>query len=76
MARKTKSSRTAKQRLQQEYRAAVAEYHRITNYLKAATGILSKPERELLKEFAQLAKRKQERLLKAINQVATRSDQS
>jgi len=64
MARKKRSSRTAKQCLQKEYRAAVAEYHRITNYLKAATGILSKPQRELLKEFAQLAKRKQERLLK------------
>jgi hypothetical protein len=45
MARKARSSRTAKQRLQKEYRAAVAEYHRITNYLKSATGILSDHER-------------------------------
>jgi hypothetical protein len=54
MARKARSSRTAKQRLQKEYRAAVAEYHRITNYLKAATGILSKHEREFLKEYSSL----------------------
>jgi hypothetical protein len=71
MARKARSSRTGKQRLQKEYRAAVAEYHRITNCLKAATGILSYHERELLKEFLQLAKRKQERLLKAISRTPT-----
>jgi hypothetical protein len=71
MARKARSSRTAKQRLQKEYRAAVAEYHLIANYLKAATGILSNHERQLLKEFLQLAKRKQERLLKAISRTPT-----
>ena len=49
--------RMKKQRLQKEYRVAVTEYHRITAYLKAAQGILTRPERELLLEFADLANR-------------------
>jgi hypothetical protein len=39
-------------------RAAVSEYHRLTNYLNAARGILTEPERKLLLDFADLAKRK------------------
>src|ERR1700736_4347831 len=58
---------TKKRRLQKEYWEAVAEYHRINKYLKAATGVLSKPDRELLLEFAALAKSKYERLRRAMN---------
>lgn len=60
------ASRTQKQRLQQEYRAASAEYHRISRYLKAATGALTQAERSLLSEFAEIAKRKYERLRKRV----------
>jgi hypothetical protein len=47
--------------LEKEYRAAIAEYDLLTSYLSAAKG-LTKPARELLREFADLAKRKSERL--------------
>jgi len=60
------ASCTQKQRLQKEYRAASAEYHRITRYLKVATGILTKGERSLLSEFAEVAKRKYQRLRKRV----------
>ena len=50
-----------RQRLEKEYWAAIAEYDLLTSYLKAAKG-LTKPARELLREFADLAKRKSERL--------------
>jgi hypothetical protein len=53
---------TKQQLLRREYRAAIAEYHCVTNYLTTTRGIVSKPARELLKEFADLAKRKSERL--------------
>lgn len=53
--------RTKKQRLQKECRAASAEYHRITRYLKAASGSLTTAERSLLLEFAETAKRNCER---------------
>jgi hypothetical protein len=58
--------RTKKQRLQKEYRAASAEYHRITRYLNVATGVLTKGERSLLLEFAEIAKRKYERLRRRV----------
>jgi len=60
------ASRTQKQRLQKECRAASAEYHRITGYLVGATGILTKAERSLLSEFAEVAKRKYERLRRRV----------
>ena len=60
------ASRTQKQGPQKEYRAASAEYHRITRYLKVAAGILTKGERSLLSEFAEVAKRKYERLRKRV----------
>ena len=53
---------TKKQRSHRKYRAAVSEYHRLTNYLNAARGILTQPERKLLLDFADLAKRKSSRL--------------
>jgi hypothetical protein len=70
MARKVKvrASRSKKQQLQSEYRNAVAERRRLVNYLKAASSILSKPEQELLLEFAEISKRKCDRLRKAIRQ--------
>jgi hypothetical protein len=54
------AARTKNQRLQRQYRAAIAEYHRITRYLKSGVGILSQAERDLLSEYAELAKRKYE----------------
>ena len=51
-----------------EHKKAVAERLRLISYLKAAHGILSKAERELLSEFAQIAKRKCDRLRRAIHQ--------
>jgi hypothetical protein len=65
---KVRVSRTKKQRLLNEYKKAVAERRTLVNYLKAATGILSKAERELLLEFAQIARRKSDRLRRAIRQ--------
>jgi hypothetical protein len=62
MTRKAVSSRTGHQRLRTQYLAAVAEYNRITRYLKAGVSILSQAERDLLSEFAELAKRRYERL--------------
>ena len=58
--------RTKKQRLRGEYRAAVTEYHRLTNFLNAARGILTEPERKLLLDFSDLAKRKSEQLRKVV----------
>jgi hypothetical protein len=70
MARKVKVkvSRIKKQRLLSEYKKAAAERSKLVNYLKAATGILSEPERKLLLEFAQIARRKCDRLRRAIRQ--------
>jgi hypothetical protein len=55
-----------RQRLEKEYRAAIGEYDLLTSYLKAANlkaaKGLTKPARELLTEFAALAKCKAERL--------------
>jgi hypothetical protein len=74
MARKVKVkvSRTKMQRLQNEYKKALIERRRLVNYLKAATGILSEPERQLLLEFAQIARRKCDRLRRAIRQHGAR----
>ncbi|HTS48084.1 MAG TPA: hypothetical protein VMH05_09070 [Bryobacteraceae bacterium] len=60
------ASRTKKQRLQKEYRAASAQYHRITRYLRVASDVLTKAERSLLLEFAEVAKRKYERLRRRV----------
>jgi len=57
---------TSTQHVLKEYRAAVSEYHRLTNYLNATHGILTRPERELLLAFADLAKRKSVRLRKVL----------
>ena len=54
------------ERLQTEYRVAVTEYHRLTNYLNAANCILTESEHKLLLDFADLAKRKSTRLRRAI----------
>jgi hypothetical protein len=74
MARKVKVkvSRTKKQRLLNEYKKAVDERRRLVNYLKAASSILSRPEHELLLEFAQIARRKCDRLRRAIRQHSAR----
>jgi hypothetical protein len=53
---------TKKQRSQKEYRVAVSEYHRLTNFLHATRDVLTEPERKLLVDFADLAKRKSSRL--------------
>jgi len=53
-----------------QYGAAVSEYHRITRYLNAATGILTRGESSLLLEFAEIAKRKYERLRRRITKHA------
>jgi hypothetical protein len=45
----------------------------LANYLKAANGILSKAERELLSEFAEIAERKCQRLRRAIHQHSARN---
>jgi hypothetical protein len=75
MARKVKvkDSRSRKQQLQSDYRKAVAERRMLANYLKAANGILSKAERELLSEFAEIAERKCQRLRRAIHQHSARN---
>jgi hypothetical protein len=65
MARRAKTSRMTKERLQKEYRAAIAEYDFLTNYLNASNA-LTKPEREFLEEFVNLAKRKSDRLRKVV----------
>lgn len=46
----------------EDYWTAVAEHHRIVNYRKPATGILSGAERQLLLEFEQIAESKCQRL--------------
>ena len=68
MARKgkVKASRSKKLRLLSEYKEAVAERRRLVTYLKAAKGILSTGELELLSDFAQIAKRKCDRLRRAM----------
>jgi hypothetical protein len=68
MARKVRVtvSRSKKRRLLTEYKEAVAERRRLVTYLKAAKGILSKGELELLSDFAQIAKRKCDRLRRAM----------
>lgn len=63
----TKMLHTKKQRFWREYRAAVSEYHRLTNYLIAARRVLTGPERALLVEFADLAKRKSARLRRVVS---------
>jgi hypothetical protein len=70
MARKVRAkiSPSRKLQLQNDYRKAVAERRRLTDYLKAAAEILSKDEMALLLEFAQLAKRKCDRLRRAIRE--------
>ena len=60
------AARTQKQRLQKQYRAASAEYHRIFRYLKTAKSTLTTAERDLLAEFAEIAKRKYDRLRRRI----------
>ena len=73
MARKmkVKLSRTKKQRLQNQYRRALAERRKIASYLKAAAGILTQAEQDLLLEFLQIAKRKCDRLRRAIQQLSS-----
>ena len=65
---KVKASRSKKERLIKEYKKAVAERRMLLTYLKAATGVLTTPERELLLEFAQIARRKCDRLRREIQQ--------
>jgi hypothetical protein len=74
MARKVKAkaSRSKKQRLLSDHRKAVAERRKLANYLKAANGILPDADRALLLEFAQIAKRKCDRLRRAIRQDSTK----
>jgi hypothetical protein len=45
----------------------MAEYRRLSNYLKAAVKVLKKPEVELLSEFAQISKKKCQRLRRALD---------
>jgi hypothetical protein len=65
---KVKASRSRKQQLLNEHRRAAAERRTLAKYLKAAGGMLSKAERELLSEFVELAKQKCDRLRRAIRQ--------
>jgi len=58
--------RTKKQRFWREYRAAVSEHHRLTNYLNATHGILTQPERKLLLDFVDDAKRESARLRRVL----------
>jgi len=60
------AARTEKQRLRRQYRKAAAEYHLLRRYLNAARGILTGPERSLLLNYAELAKRKYERLRRRV----------
>ena len=53
---------TKQQHLLKEYRAAKAQYDLVTNYLTAAAATLTKPERDLLMEFADVAKREVDRV--------------
>ena len=55
-------SLTKQQRLWKEFLAANAQYELVTSYLTAAAATLTKPERDLLMEFADLAKRESDRL--------------
>ena len=52
--------RTKKQRCWREYRAAITEYHRLTNYLNATHGI------KLLLDFVDDAKRESARLRRVL----------
>jgi hypothetical protein len=69
---KVKDSRSKKQKLMSEYRKAAAEHRRLTKYLKATAGLVSKAERSLLLDFAELARQKCERLRRAIRQHTAR----
>lgn len=55
-----------------DHKRAVAERRVLTNYLKASDGLLASPERELLAEFLEIAKRKCDRLRRAIRQRSTK----
>jgi len=65
-ARIAQSLQMTQERLQTEYQVALTEYHRLTNYLNAANGILTESEHKLLLDFVDLAKRKSTRLRRAI----------
>lgn len=68
MARTSKAAvRSNKPRVSREYRNAVAEHRQLANYLKAAAKVLPQPECDLLSEFAQLSKRKCQRLRRALD---------
>jgi hypothetical protein len=62
-----------KPRVLREYKDAVAEQRLLSSYLKAATRVLPKPERGLLAEFAQISKRKCQRLRKALDQKSNKN---
>ncbi len=61
--RRCSTESAAMKALMKEQQMAVAEYKRISQYLKSARDILTDPDRSLLSEFANLAKRRYERLL-------------
>ena len=58
-----------KQGLWSEYRAAISEYHRLTNYLNASHDILTRHERGLLLDFVDLAKRRSALALNRLHRV-------
>jgi hypothetical protein len=62
----TVATRSKKPRALKGYKNAIAEYRRLVNYLKAAIGVLPKAECELLCEFAEISKKKCERLRRAL----------
>ena len=69
MARSPAVPRSKKPRLLKDYRSALLEYRRLANYLRGATGALSKAEFDLLVEFAEISKRKCQRLRRALNRL-------
>ena len=59
-------TRLGKLRAVRDYKLALAEYRRLVTYLKAAVSVLPQADCELLTEFAELSKRKCQRLRRAL----------
>ena len=67
------STRAKKEHALREYRKAMAEHRHLVNYLEAAIKVLSKPECDLLWEFAEISNGKCERLRRTLERRKHRS---
>src|SRR5260370_9539231 len=64
--RRRAASSTRSSRVASAYKSANTEYKALVRYLRTAVGVLPKAECQLLLKFAENAKRKCERLLRAL----------